>query len=199
MNKQDLHELSTFLGELQGETDRGLPLVGAALIDEKLLESLSSFLCAGKSTNSLLMKPNSPLGTFAARADACLSLGLIDEHEYSEITLIRKVRNIFAHSRHGISFSDEQVKGLCASFRSELPPEAQTPVDSRYRFTNAVVCTILRLYFRPQWVATEKRVQKTWVKPDDLRWRSFSSEPPPEGSQYVALGPRVAYIVDQNA
>lgn len=36
-------DLASFVKELQNETDRGLPLVGAALIDDKLLNSLESF------------------------------------------------------------------------------------------------------------------------------------------------------------
>lgn len=199
MNKDDIQQLSSFLGELQRETDRGLPLVSAALIDEKLLGSLAHFLCPGKSTDNLLTRPNAPLGTFSARIDACFSLGLIDSYEYSEINLIRKIRNIFAHSRHGTSFSDKHVAGLCASLTSELPPDIKDTPGPRYRFTNAVICIILRLYFRPQWVALERRSHKTWVGPDELRWRSFESSSPPKGSQFVALGPNVAYVVDGKA
>ena len=40
MQLDHVQELGRFVAELNRETDRGLPLVGAALIDEKLLEML---------------------------------------------------------------------------------------------------------------------------------------------------------------
>ena len=195
MNPDDLKDLSSFFSELQQETDRGLPLVAAALIDEKLLETLQSFLCPGKSADRLLTDPNAPLGTFSARINACAALGLIDQFEYREITLIRRVRNLFAHSRHGLSFDDEKVAGLCASFESPLPSgEAYVAAGSRFRFLNAAVSLSLRLFYRASWVGLERREAKTWVQPNQTGWRSFENEQPPEGAQFVALGlsgPRV--------
>ena len=189
MNPDDLKDLSSFFRELQQETDRGLPLVAAALIDEKLLETLQSFLCPGKSADRLLIDPNAPLGTFSARINACASLGLIDEFEYREITLIRRIRNLFAHSRHGLTFSDEKVVGLCSSLESPLPSgEIYAAAGGRFRFINATVSLSLRLFYRARWVALERREAKTWVKPDEVGWRSFETEQPQEGAQFIALG-----------
>jgi mannitol operon repressor len=199
VNQDDFAELSAFFGELQKETDRGLPLVGAALIDEKLLETLGAFLQAVKAADNLLTKPNAPLGTFAARLDACFALGLVDDHEYGEINLVRKIRNLFAHSRHGITFADERVQGLCASLTSELPSGGGDDPSARYRFTNSVVCLVLRLYYRPKWVELERRQPKVWVNPSEVRWRSLETEQPPEGVAFVAFGPNGARIVDQKA
>lgn len=189
MNPDDLKDLSSFFSELQQETDRGLPLVAAALIDEKLLETLLAFLCPGKSADRLLTDPNAPLGTFSARINACFSLGLIDEIEYREISLVRRIRNLFAHSRHGLTFSDEKVVGLCASLESPLPSgEAYATAGARFRFINATVSLSLRLFYRAKWVGLERRKPKTWVKPNEIGWRSFETEQPPEGGQFVALG-----------
>jgi mannitol operon repressor len=149
VKEKDTADLAHFFSELQRETDRGLPLVAAALLDEKLLEALQSFLCIGKSAERLLIEPNAPLGTLSSRIEACFSLGLIDEFEYQEISLIRKIRNVFAHSKHGLSFSNEKIMGLCASLKSDLPQDANYPVtEARFRFINATVCLVLRLYYR---------------------------------------------------
>jgi hypothetical protein len=199
MRKEDIEELSSFFSELQRETDRGLPLVSAALLDEKLLEALRSFFCVGKATDRLLLEPNAPLGTFSARIDACFALGLIDEHEYQEISLVRKIRNLFAHSRHGLSFSDEKVTSLCTSLVSPLPPDRSGNASARYRFINATVSLIVRLYYRDKWVERERRSARTWVNPEETRWRSFKTDQPPEGAQYIALGPSGAWVVDGKA
>jgi hypothetical protein len=47
MRDNDLKDLSRFLRELQAETDRGLALVGAALIDDKIRATLAAFFVEG--------------------------------------------------------------------------------------------------------------------------------------------------------
>ncbi len=188
MRLDHAEDLAKFVEELKRETDRGLPLVGAALIDEKLLETLQAFFIEGKSSNKLLTEGNAPLGTFSSRIEACYALGLIDEFEYQEIGLIRKVRNEFAHSKHGLSFQTEKIKGYCTSFKSDLPQGAGYPInDPRFRFMNAVVCVVLRLYYRAAWVQKERREQKTWVTADATRWRSIEEEKPPEGVPVMVM------------
>jgi hypothetical protein len=180
MRPADLKDLNSFVRELELETDRGLPLVGAALIDERLQETLRSFFCECRASSKLLDEGAAPLGTFSSRVQACYALGLIDDFEFAEIELIRKVRNEFAHAKHGVSFQNAKVTGLCSTLHSDLPEGAGHPTsDPRFRFTNAVVCLALRLYYRPDWVATERRQPKTWVFREVARWRSIDEEKPP--------------------
>jgi len=187
MRLGDAEDLAKFVMELQQETDRGLPLVGAALVDELLQETLRAFFCQGRADGKLLDEPNAPLGSLSSRAQACYSLGLIDDYEYTEIELIRKVRNEFAHSKHGISFQNERVKGLCSSLRSDLPKGAGYPTnDPRFRFVNATVCVVIRLYYRPDWVALERRQPKQWSS-EDTKWRSISDQEPPKGIPFIAM------------
>jgi mannitol operon repressor len=47
----DFEDFSAFLREFQSETDRGAALVGAALIDQKLADTLRSFFVAGVRLN----------------------------------------------------------------------------------------------------------------------------------------------------
>lgn len=188
MRLEHTEDLSRFFAELTKETDRGLPLVGVALIDEKLEKTLSAFFCIGKSAEKLLKENNAPLGTFSSKIDACAALGLIDEHEYREISLIRKVRNEFAHAKHGISFESEKIKGLCSSLESNLPKGGDYPIaKARFRFINSIVSIVLRLYYRPEWVEKERRILKTWVSQNETRWRSFEEEKPPDGMPLIML------------
>ena len=185
---EQAEDLARFVDELKRETDRGLPLVGAALIDEKLIETLESFSCPNRPISKLLKEGTAPLGTFSSRTELCYTLGLIDEFEYQEINLVRKVRNEFAHAKHGTSFKTERIVGLCSSLKSDLPEGENYPTsDPRFRFTNAVVCLALRLYYRPQWVAKEQREPKEWVTQDQSRWRSVKEELPPEGVPVMAM------------
>lgn len=185
-------DLANFISELQRESDRGLALVAAALIDDKLGEVLRAFFCEGACAARLLNSSNAALGSFSARSDACLALGLLDDYEYSEIALLRKVRNEFAHSKHGISFEASRVRGLCSSLKSNLPEGAGYPVnDARFRFTNATVAIVLRLYHRPDWVALERRKPKEWLPLSASEWRVIAEEQPPPDVPVVAIGKRI--------
>ena len=114
-------DLAMFVEELKRESDRGLPLVATALIDQLLRDSLRALFCANASVSKLLDESNAPLGTFSSRIEACFALGLIEQFEYGEIHILRKVRNEFAHARHGIDFKAPKVQGLCSSLKADLP------------------------------------------------------------------------------
>jgi mannitol operon repressor len=182
-------DLAKFVEELKRESDRGLALVAAALIDDKLGETLRSFFCKGPSAAKLLDDNNAALGTFSSRSEACFALGLIDDYEYGEIALIRKVRNEFAHTKHGTSFQIPRVQGLCSSLKSDLPEGAGWPInDPRFRFMNAAVAIVLRIYHRPEWVALEQRQPKSWLPISASEWRMFEKEKPPPGVPVMLMG-----------
>jgi hypothetical protein len=188
MRVKDTQDFARFSSELQRETDRGLALVGAALLDDKLAETLRSFFCEGKAAEALLKEGDAPVGTLSSRIELCFALGLIDEFEYQEIHLIRKIRNAFAHSKHGTTFQTERIKSLCSNLKSHLPEGSGYPTkDPRFRLTNSVIAMVLRLYYRPEWVAKERRTLKTWVPEDFTRWRSIDVEKPPDGTPVVAM------------
>jgi mannitol operon repressor len=179
-------ELSDFLAELQMESDRGLALIGAAHLDNQLLTLLQCFFNEGSSAEKLLLKGNAPLGTFSARVDACRALGFIDDFEYRELSLIRKVRNEFAHSGHGTSFSTELIVGLCANFKSHLPESVEFP-PARYRYTNSVIASASRLFHRPSAAEKQRRQDKVWVDEGFMRWRNAEEEKPPEGQPVIVM------------
>ena len=191
MKPADVQDFSSFVSELHRESDRGLALVGGALIDDRLLETLRAFFCEGVASKRLLEDGAAPLGTFSSRSDACFALGLIDAFEHREIALIRKVRNEFAHAKHGMSFKTAKVAGFCSTLASDLPLGSDYPINEpRFRFTNAVVVMASRLYYRPAWVEKERRQGKSWVDPKDVRWRSIDEEMPPSGLPVIGMAKR---------
>lgn len=187
MKSDDYKELNQFFAELQLESNRGLALVSAAHVDERLLQILQAFFCDEHAANRLLVEGNAPLGTFSARAAACLALGFIDEFEYAEIKLIRKIRNEFAHATHGTSFRTSKIEGLCSSLKSKLPDGVKYSNMARARFINSTVSLASRLFHRPEGARQEKRNAKVWVKPEQIRWRRIDEELPPEGEPVIAL------------
>ncbi len=177
MRDADIKNFSVFLSEFQSETDRGAALVGAALIDQKLADTLRSFFVAGKVAGELLDSGTAPLGTFSARIKLAHALGLIDSFELAECGLIRKVRNEFAHSIHGTTFSEPKVATLCERLESDLPGGREAFKDNpRGMFINAVTLIVMRLTYRAEWVAKEKRVTKSWPKTDDSAPRQVPTD-----------------------
>ena len=159
----DAEDLAKFAEELKKETDRGLPLVGTVLIDEKLRDTLDAFFIGGKINKKLLDDQNSPLGTFSSRIDACYALGLIDEFEYTEINFLRKIRNEFAHAKHGISFKTGKIKDLCSNLKTVTPKiEGFDIGDPKSVFMFSVTNIALRLYYRPELIKSQKRTSDSF-------------------------------------
>lgn len=164
MKPEDLEYFSNFLKEFQGETDRGAALVGAALLDQQLLELLTSHFLKQKPTKELLEGGTAPLGTFSARIKVAYCLGLVTDLEHKELQLIRKVRNEFAHHVHGLTFEDEKITSFCSQFYDRMPDAKEKGItrSARMRYIDAVLFTSLALWYRPRYAEKYKAEQREW-------------------------------------
>ena len=158
----EIQQLGHFLGEFNKESDRGAALVAASMLDERLQEILSHFLVKAPTSKELLVGFNAPLGTFSARAAAALSLGLIQENEFKEITLIRRIRNEFGHGWKSLSFESGRVADLCRQLPWLGPAELETGATVRARFNFAVAILLTDLLWRVRVVSEERRTLKVW-------------------------------------
>jgi mannitol operon repressor len=111
-------ELNKLRNEINQETDRGAALFSASLLDEALQSILSNFFVDSAASKKLFKYPDS-LSTFSARQNLCLALGLISKVEFDECTIIRSIRNKFAHNAaYSVDFKEKKIASLCDSFRS---------------------------------------------------------------------------------
>jgi mannitol operon repressor len=94
----NLEKFWPFLQVLRQESERGQVLISAGFLEEQPKDVLLAFLLEKSQARDLVEGANAPLGTFSARTEACYALGLITEEEYSDLTLIRRIRNEFAHN-----------------------------------------------------------------------------------------------------
>ena len=97
-----------FIASLALETDRGCVLVGAARLDELLLELLRVRMIEGSDSATALLKPGKPLGEFMTRATVAYAFGLIGKAELQELQKIAPIRNKCAHvvSASGFDWAD---------------------------------------------------------------------------------------------
>jgi DNA-binding MltR family transcriptional regulator len=158
-------EFNEFLEPFQRETDRAAALLAAAMLDDKLLEILESFFAKSDSSKKLLRGPGAPLGTFAARIEAAHALGFLDDAEYGEIHIIRKIRNRFAHGWRSLTFASDSVRDPVRNLRIRglfgLPAGTEPP---REHFNLSVIAILVTLMYRNRNAEAEKRVMRQWEK-----------------------------------
>jgi DNA-binding MltR family transcriptional regulator len=151
-NKEEkLADYKGYFDELTRESDRAVAIVGTAFLDEKLRELLFAFLIEEEKSVIDLVgddeKPQQPLSSFSSRILACYCLGLISKEQKDDFTILRKVRNKFAHGLHGLSFDDPEIVSLCASLKyvRRFMPSAE-PLKSRFCFsvTASLMATDIR-------------------------------------------------------
>lgn len=155
-------ELSEFLSEFNKESDRGAALNAAAVLDDWLGNILGEFFADNRSGKDLISGFNAPLGTFAAKVTAAHALGLIQDNEFHEITLIRKIRNEFGHSWRGVSFESDKVAHLVNQLPWCGPPEFEAKSTPRARFNSVIAILLADLMWRARLVKKERRVVKLW-------------------------------------
>lgn len=158
----ELKDVSVFLSEFNTESDRGATLTAAALLDESLRQILSAFLIDTSAKDKLLAGFYAPLGTFSAKIDATYCMGLIQENEYRELHIIRRIRNQFAHSWRGVSFQSGKVANLCDQLPWLGPIELEEGSNLRSRFNFAVVILLTDFMWRGRLVVKDKRKTKIW-------------------------------------
>jgi mannitol operon repressor len=180
-------QLKLLLNNLQRESDRGLALIASANIEKQLSQVLHSFLRETATARLLLEGALSPLSSLSAKLAACHALGLIDDFEYREINLIRKIRNKFAHSSEALTYSSLEVSSLCQELRSDLPDDGSEH-NNRGKFMNSAIKMSLHLMYRSPWVKKEKRTEKVWVTREMVRWRSIAEENPKDGDEAIVFG-----------
>lgn len=158
----EVKQLGEFLATFNKESDRGAALVAASMLDERLQEILAAFFTDSTASRDLLAGFNAPLGTFSSRASAAYALGLIQENEFKEITIIRKIRNEFGHGWEPVSFESGAIASLAGKLPWLGPAEHEAGATLRSRFNFAIAILLTDLMWRSQLVAKERRAPKNW-------------------------------------
>ena len=158
----EFQQLARFMNEFNKESDRGAALVAASMLDEQLQKILTNFFVESSESEDLLIGFNAPLGPFSSRVSAAFALGLIQENEFREINLIRKIRNEFGHGWEPVSFESGRVADFCRQLPWLGPAEIEKNSSLRNRFNFAVAIILTDLLWRAQLVTAERRVLKEW-------------------------------------
>jgi hypothetical protein len=155
-----------YLDLLHKESDRGKVLISTGFIEQQLKEVLLGFMLENKTADELVDGTNAPLGTFSARISASYVLGLISEKEHHDLTLIRRIRNDFAHDIH-TSFETSSVIDRCKALRLKAQDYTsekmgEVVVNAAGQFQTSAVALIMNLTNRPFYVGKQRRVYGDW-------------------------------------
>lgn len=162
----NLAEFFPYLELLAKESDRGKVLISTGFLEEQLKNVLLAFMLHTPQANELVSSANAPLGTFSSRISSCYVLGLISEDEHHDLTLIRRIRNDFAHNIH-TNFDTKSVVDRCKQLRLKAHDYTseklgEVVMEASGQFTTSAVAIIMHLTNRPHYVSKKRRVYENW-------------------------------------
>jgi hypothetical protein len=146
--------------ELSRQTDRGLAIVGGAIVQGALKELILRTFTRVTGTIKNMFEPDGALAAFASQIRLAYALGLIDHATYNDLELVRKIRNKAAHYVHWsdkdsepeelVTFQNKTIRQWALTLSCPLT-FANTSKDPRERFE----CTCQWLSTRLQYPLTD--------------------------------------------
>ncbi len=131
--------------ELDAESDRGAAMLSAAYVDSWLEKAIKSRLCDTKVKKDetlfdrLFKSGNAPIQSFSAKIDLAYSLKMIGLHSYTDLHIIRDIRNDFAHyldfdkPLNGLAFTEQSIGARCNNlwFPKNYVQQGDATMDER--------------------------------------------------------------------
>ena len=104
------------------ESDRGCVLIAAAYLDELLERLLRAQFpddnnCVKKAVDPLFQIMG-PLSSFSAKIKLAFALQLVDACHFSDLEIIRIIRNKFAHSYYDVTFANQEIADKTSCLKS---------------------------------------------------------------------------------
>jgi DNA-binding MltR family transcriptional regulator len=122
--EEELQFRGIHLGEqLHKESERGIVLLAATLLDENL-ELLLRHHFASKSKKIIdpLFDGFGPLATFSGKIKISFAFSIITDDEFHDLEILRDIRNHFAHQYEKASFDEQWIVARTRNLR--LPKTA---------------------------------------------------------------------------
>jgi hypothetical protein len=110
-----LKSINASVDSLGRKAGAGGAMVSSAALDRMLERAIATKLVTlNREMRDRLFGEFGALRDFSAKIDLAFALGIADRETYKRLTVIRKVRNLFAHSDKGLSFESKSVRDLLA-------------------------------------------------------------------------------------
>lgn len=94
------------------ESDRAAALLAASFAEAAMRAELSKFLADDRSTAELF-RTYRPLGEFSGLIDMSFCLGFLTREMKVDLTMVRRIRNHFAHHPEHVTFAVSPISDYC--------------------------------------------------------------------------------------
>jgi hypothetical protein len=137
----DLHKMNEMVGTFHKESDRGAAILAGSFVEHYLGLFLRSKTIDEKIAEKLF-DAMGPLASFSQRIAIAYAFGFIDKHQHTDLDLVRKIRNHFAHNPLNGTFQDNEVKTKVTLLSTYGKSEGYKADHGRqvYLFACAVLC-----------------------------------------------------------
>ncbi len=115
-------DFNQLIADLAQRTEAGEAILTGSGVEDwlKYLIELQMRHDLSKTKKEDLFSGYGPLASFSAKIAIAFALKLIDEQTEKDLTLIRKIRNEFAHPKNGyIHFASDEINKLCLRFSGD--------------------------------------------------------------------------------
>lgn len=150
-------EFDASLAEFQSAHDRIAAIMGAALVENTLVNAIKGCLDDDSDVGQLFYEDKAPFGTFYARIVAAKSFGLVSARLAGDLHVIRNIRNQFAHAVLCLDFKNEHIAAECEKLKRfpDWPELRRKRSKPRRYYQNA--CYTLTVHLLK---AIQKRLEK---------------------------------------
>lgn len=120
-------ELNNYYELTMAESDRGLAIMAGSLVENTLRAAiLGRFANPGEAiAKSWFEGPTAPFGSFAAKIKLGRALAIYAEKMERQLTLLKDIRNAFAHRSRPLDFKHPTIVSACV----QLSPRKGMPDD----------------------------------------------------------------------
>jgi len=158
----DLLDWNKMVHAFHSESDRGAALIAGGFVEH----ALGSYLRALATVPTIaeeLFAPMGPLSSFSQRTAVAYAYGFICKTYYDDLTLIRRIRNHFAHHPLDTTFETDKVASEAAALSTFAISKESNPKTPRERNRNAflLACGLFSM-FAHQTIADRKNPTPTY-------------------------------------
>jgi hypothetical protein len=138
--------IQDILHELDHQSDRGVALIAASMLDIGLRWAIMCRLGDYPDSDKILFEDEgAPLGTFANRIKIAKAIGVIGPYTEGHLNSVRLIRNQFAHSPLKIDFANDLIAAEIDKLLADSPEWKPEWTPEKRRYVGTIITMIQAL------------------------------------------------------
>jgi hypothetical protein len=100
------------IAEIEKQTDRAAALIAGAYLEERLKIAIQARTIRDTDVEKQIYRSSGPLGSFSAKIDMGLLLGIYEPQVHKMLHTVKDIRNEFAHKAEPRDFNSQRIRDL---------------------------------------------------------------------------------------